>query len=100
MRSTRSRRGMASSSGAAMATLVKRATGAALAGLEFGISIPGSLGGAVWANAGAHGGEMKDVVTQVEAWDPRDGELHRLAVADCAFAYRESRFKHTPEVVV
>jgi UDP-N-acetylmuramate dehydrogenase len=86
--------------GVAMAQLVKRCTAEGLAGLEFGISIPGSLGGAVWANAGAHGGEMKDVVVEVEAWDPRDGELHRLATGDCAFEYRESRFKHAPEVVV
>jgi UDP-N-acetylmuramate dehydrogenase len=86
--------------GAAMAQLVKRCTAEGLTGLEFGISIPGSLGGAVWANAGAHAGEMKDVVAEVEAWDPRDGDLHRLATADCAFAYRESRFKHAPEVVL
>ena len=44
--------------GASMAALVKRCTAAGLAGLEFGISIPGSLGGAIWANAGAHGGEI------------------------------------------
>ena len=69
---------------------------AGLAGIEFGISIPGSLGGAVWANAGAHGGEMRDVVTGVEAWDPRDGSLRQVAAADCAFAYRDSRFKHSP----
>lgn len=86
-------------SGAAMATLVKRATGSALAGLEFGISIPGSLGGAVWANAGAHGGEMKDVVILVEAWAPDGGRL-TLAATDCAFAYRDSRFKHGGEVVL
>ncbi len=86
--------------GVAMAMLVRRCTGAALTGIEFGISIPGSLGGAVWANAGAHGGEMAGVVTAVEVWDPTDGALHRLAAADCAFAYRESRFKHSGEVVV
>ncbi|MGH2429791.1 MAG: UDP-N-acetylmuramate dehydrogenase [Candidatus Limnocylindria bacterium] len=86
--------------GTAMAQLVKRCTAQALRGLEFGISIPGSLGGAVWANAGAHGGEMKDVVTEVEVWDPRDGALHALDTAACGFAYRESRFKHGTEVVI
>ena len=44
-----------------------------LGGLEFGTSIPGTLGGAVWANAGAHGREMRDVVATVEAWEPSDG---------------------------
>lgn len=86
--------------GVAMAQLVKRCTAEGLAGIAFGISIPGSLGGAVWANAGAHGGEMGDVVTRVEAWDPATGALLDLGNADCAFAYRESRFKHSGEVVV
>ena len=86
-------------SGAAMATLVKRCTAAGLAGIEFGISIPGSVGGAVWANAGAHGGEMKDVVTSVEAWSP-DGGAATLANAACAFGYRDSRFKGSGEIVL
>jgi UDP-N-acetylmuramate dehydrogenase len=86
--------------GAPMALLVRRATEAGLAGLEFGTSIPGTLGGAVWANAGAHGREMRDVLVSVEAWDPSTGDLARLDPADCAFAYRESRFKHAQEVVV
>jgi UDP-N-acetylmuramate dehydrogenase len=87
-------------SGSAMALLVKRCTAAGLAGLEFGISIPGSLGGAVWADAGAHGGEMKDVVARVTVFDPGDGSVHELEADACAFAYRESRFKHSPEIIL
>lgn len=87
-------------SGTPMAGLVKRCVAEGLAGLDFGISIPGSLGGAVWANAGAHGGEMRDVVASVEAWDPASGELRELSNEACEFAYRESRFKHSGEVVV
>lgn len=86
--------------GVAMAMLVRRCTAAALAGIEFGISIPGSLGGAVWANAGAHGGEMAGVVRNVEVWNPGDGSLQLLPGRDCAFGYRESRFKHSGEVIV
>ena len=86
--------------GAPMAMLVKRCTQAGVAGLEFGISIPGSLGGAVWANAGAHRGEMAEVLTGVEVWDPARGELRSLSPRDCGFAYRESRFKHSAEIVV
>jgi UDP-N-acetylmuramate dehydrogenase len=86
--------------GAPMALLVRRATEAGLAGLEFGTSIPGTVGGAVWANAGAHGREMRDVLVSVEAWDPSKREVATLDVADCALAYRESRFKHSREVVV
>jgi UDP-N-acetylmuramate dehydrogenase len=54
----------------------------------------------VWANAGAHGGEMADRLAWVEAWDPASGSLSRLDPGTCAFGYRESRFKHTDEVVV
>jgi UDP-N-acetylmuramate dehydrogenase len=86
--------------GSPMAMLVKRCTAEALSGLEFGISIPGTLGGAVWANAGAHDGEMRQVVEWVDAWQPADDAVTRLAAADCAFAYRESRFKHSDEVVL
>jgi UDP-N-acetylmuramate dehydrogenase len=91
---------VAADSGTPMAMLVRRCTGEGLAGLEFGISIPGTLGGAVWANAGAHGGEMRDVLEWVEAWDPARGAVARLAANDCALDYRESRFKHSDEVVV
>jgi UDP-N-acetylmuramate dehydrogenase len=86
--------------GAPMAMLVKRCTVDGLAGLEFGISIPGTLGGAVWANAGAHGGEMRNVLLKAEAWDPQTDVVHELANEACAFAYRESRFKHSGEVVL
>ena len=86
--------------GSPMAMLVKRSIVEALAGLEFGISIPGTMGGAVWANAGAHDGEMGDVVEWVDAWQPAGDTVTRLVAADCAFAYRESRFKHSDEVVL
>jgi UDP-N-acetylmuramate dehydrogenase len=86
--------------GAPMALLVRRCTAAGLAGLEFGTSIPGTLGGAVWADAGAHGREMQDVIGAVEAWDPADGIVGSLDAAACRFGYRDSRFKHGPEVIV
>ena len=76
---------VSAASGAAMATVVKRSTAARLAGIEFGISIPGSVGGAVWANAGAHEGEMKDVIVSVDAWSAAGG-ASTLPSAACAFA--------------
>jgi UDP-N-acetylmuramate dehydrogenase len=87
-------------SGTPMALLVKRATGAGLTGLEWGIAVPGTVGGAAWANAGAHGGEMGDCVVGVDAWDPVTGDQLHLLNAECAFAYRESRFKHESLVVI
>lgn len=87
-------------SGAPLASLVRRCADAGLAGFEFGTSIPGSLGGAVWANAGAHGVEMRDILVQAEAWDPATGDELVVRNADCGFAYRESRFKSSGEVVL
>ena len=92
--------GAEADSGTPMALLVKRATAAGLSGLEWGIAVPGTVGGAVWANAGAHGGEMGACVLTVDAWDPTIGDLRQLAKAECAFAYRDSRFKHEKLVVI
>jgi len=85
-------------SGASMAALVKRCTAAGLTGLEFGISIPGSMGGAVWANAGAHGGEMKDIVVSVEA--SGDAGPLTIPIEGCAFEYRSSIFKVRGDLTV
>ena len=69
-----------------MAQVAQRA---GLAGLEFLIGIPGTIGGAVRMNAGAFGGETKDRLLWAEALDRR-GELHRLTPADLGFTYRHS----------
>lgn len=86
--------------GASMTALAKQCAHASLAGFDWAISIPGSFGGAIWANAGAHGGDMAQVLREVEVYDPRDRERRTLVAGDCAFAYRDSRFKHSPEVVL
>ncbi len=86
--------------GVPMALLVKRATAAGLGGLEFGISIPGTLGGAVWANAGAHGGDIAGVLANATVWDPATDAVVELGAAACEFAYRESRFKGGSEVIL
>ncbi len=62
---------------------------AGLAGLEFLIGIPGTLGGAVRMNAGAFGGETAEIVERVVALDP-DGGRHELGAAELGFAYRHS----------
>ena len=85
--------------GASMTALAKRCAAEGVAGFDWAISVPGSIGGAVWANAGAHGGEMAQVVREVEVLGA-DGQRRLLAAADCAFVYRESRFKHRDEVVL
>jgi len=62
---------------------------AGLAGLEFYIGIPGTMGGGVRMNAGAFGGETAEVVERVIALAP-DGKQHELAAAEMAFGYRHS----------
>jgi len=86
--------------GTPMALLVRRCVAEGLGGLEFGTSIPGTLGGAVWANAGAHGGEIGELISAVEVCDPYDASLATRDAASCGFGYRESRFKHSGEIVV
>jgi UDP-N-acetylmuramate dehydrogenase len=66
-----------------------QARNAGLAGLEFFIGIPGTLGGAVRMNAGAFGGETAEVVERVVALDPA-GRRYELAAADLGFGYRHS----------
>jgi UDP-N-acetylmuramate dehydrogenase len=86
--------------GASMTGLAKRCAREGLAGFDWAISIPGSFGGAVWANAGAHDGEMADVLREVEVYDPRDRSQRTLRADELAFNYRDSRFKHGPEIVL
>ncbi|MGZ8571437.1 MAG: UDP-N-acetylmuramate dehydrogenase [Actinomycetota bacterium] len=61
-----------------------------LAGLEFGVAIPASLGGAVRMNAGAHGGDMADVVEQVEVFRLDGGGRATVPAADLGYRYRRS----------
>lgn len=66
-------------------------------GLENLSLIPGTVGAAPIQNIGAYGVEVHEHIHAVEAWDRRTGALVRLDRADCAFAYRDSRFKHEPD---
>jgi UDP-N-acetylmuramate dehydrogenase len=70
-----------------------------LTGLEFGVAIPASLGGAVKMNAGAHEGSMSDVVEGVEVYRLDQGLAERLDGADAGFAYRRSALPPVSVVV-
>lgn len=70
-----------------------------LGGLEFAYGIPGSVGGAVYMNAGAYGGEMKDVLSSVKALD-KDGNIREYSADELEMSYRHSRFTHSGEVVL
>lgn len=69
--------------------VARAAADAGIAGLAFYRGIPGSIGGALRMNAGAHGSETKDVLVEARAVDPQDN-VHVLSLADMGFAYRHS----------
>jgi UDP-N-acetylmuramate dehydrogenase len=86
-------------SGMPMARAATETQKAGLTGLEFGLAIPGTVGGSVWANAGAHD---SDIATILETADIllADGTEARLTAAELALSYRDSRLKHEPDEVV
>jgi UDP-N-acetylmuramate dehydrogenase len=69
-----------------------------LAGLEFAYGIPGSVGGAVFMNAGAYDGELSQVVQSVTVW--QDGIVREIPAAECGFSYRHSIFQDNGAVIL
>ncbi|MEV5338926.1 UDP-N-acetylmuramate dehydrogenase [Streptomyces sp. NPDC052676] len=76
---------------------VARTVEAGLAGIECLAGIPGSAGATPIQNVGAYGQEVSSTITEVIAYDRREGETVTLSNEDCAFSYRHSRFKSDPE---
>lgn len=74
--------------GYSLARLSQEAADRGLTGLEFARGIPGTVGGAVVMNAGAHGGSIRDILEEVKILAP-EGEVQRLAKEDIQFGYRE-----------
>jgi len=85
--------------GAMMSKLAVFASKLGLSGLEFAHGIPGTVGGAVVMNAGAYSGEMKDIVHSTTAYNAKTGE-YALTAGEHEFAYRQSRFSNTDNVVL
>ncbi len=76
---------------------VMRMLDAGFAGLENLALIPGTVGAAPIQNIGAYGVEVREFVHAVECFEPATGRMHRLDAQRCAFAYRDSVFKHEPD---
>ena len=81
--------------GQTLGRLCGKAQSLGLTGLEFACGIPGTVGGAVYMNAGAYGGEMKDVLESVTFLDS-NLQLRTLPAADLAMGYRTSVFEQNP----
>ena len=82
--------------GQTLGRLCSKAQALGLTGLEFACGIPGTVGGAVYMNAGAYGGELKDVLESVTFLDS-ELELRTLPAADLAMGYRTSLFEQNPD---
>ncbi|MDP8905330.1 MAG: UDP-N-acetylmuramate dehydrogenase [Chloroflexota bacterium] len=86
---------MIADSGLPMARAATLGRSAGLSGLEFGLAIPGTVGGAVWANAGAHDADVRGVLASASVMR-RDGTEVTLDRDGLQLAYRESALKHAP----
>ena len=85
--------------GVSLAKLSKMAAAEGLSGLEFACGIPGSLGGAVFMNAGAYGGEMKDVLLSVASVNHL-GMMKDRKAEDCGLGYRRSVYMDNGETIL
>ena len=85
--------------GVTMSRAAVFAAGLNLGGLEFAHGIPGTIGGGVYMNAGAYGGEIKDVCTRVRIMD-MEGNARWITNEEAAFSYRHSAIEDNPWIVV
>ena len=85
--------------GALLSKVAAEALEESLTGMEFASGIPGTMGGAVMMNAGAYGGEMKDIIREVTVLT-REGELLTLSKEEMNFGYRTSVVKEKGYVVI
>lgn len=79
--------------------LVKLTIDNGFKGLEWASGIPGTFGGAIRGNAGAFGGEIKDILLSIKFLDDK-GEIREFANKQCNFSYRDSIFKQNPNFIV
>ncbi len=86
--------------GAPVTRLASAVAKEGLSGLEFAYGIPGTVGGALYMNAGAYGGEIKDVVTYVRYYDLDEDEIIKLPADKCGFGYRQSVFQSNENLIL
>ena len=85
--------------GALLSVISHTAMENGLTGLEFASGIPGTLGGALYMNAGAYGGEMKDITKKITYMDSC-GEIHEISGKDAGFGYRKSIFSENECIIL
>lgn len=87
-------------SGASLNLLCKTARDNSLTGLEFAYGIPGSVGGAVFMNAGAYGGEISAVIKESTYLSQCDMTLHTIGAAEHCYGYRDSMYRHNSCIIL
>lgn len=83
-----------------VAAAAKAALAANLTGFEFASGIPGSIGGALFMDAGAYGGEMKDVVTEAQILRIGTGQVETVAAEEMELSYRHSVFQTSGDIIL
>ena len=86
--------------GCSLSALSVAARNASLSGLEFAYGIPGTLGGAVYMNAGAYGGEISDILLESTVYNVKDGKISTLSQKDHMFSYRKSIFSNKELILI
>ena len=86
-------------SGIKLGAIAQKCLKEEIAGFEFASGIPGTIGGAIRMNAGAHGSEMKDIVKTV-TYMTRDGEVHTITNEQAKFEYRKSLFAEKDYIIL
>lgn len=86
--------------GTSLTRVCREARAHHLTGLEFAFGIPGSVGGGVYMNAGAYGGQLADVLVSARVLSPRDGGLRTLSAEELELDYRHSLLMETGEIVL
>ncbi len=86
--------------GILLSTLAKLMAEDGLSGLEPISGVPGTLGGAVFMNAGAYGGEIKDIIKSVRAYDPASNTVETIKKTDMDLGYRHSIFHENGKIIL
>ena len=71
-----------------------------LTGFEFALGIPGTMGGAIYMNAGAYGKEMADIIDEVKYIDLKDNKIYTIKNDECKFSYRNSTFMNMSAIIL
>lgn len=87
-------------SGMVSALVARKTVEAGLTGFEWAVGLPGTMGGAVYGDAGCFGGEMRDSVVSVDVYHVASRTRRALSSKECQFGYRESVFKHERFVIL